>query len=141
VKNTILAAIVCLVADVTAQTLTFEAVSIKQNATGRGSIVRRERNGGFTMVNVPVSQLIENAYFLVSEPVGLPEWTRTDRYDVIATSPLKRAAEPGERDTMLRALLAERFKFEARIEQREQPVFNLVLAHSRRAARPRFEAL
>jgi uncharacterized protein (TIGR03435 family) len=61
--------------------------------------------------------------------VGLPDWVMRERYDVSATSSLSRPT-PDEQTSMLRAMLAERLKLAAHVENREQPVYDLVLARS-----------
>ncbi len=68
---------------------TFEVVSIKRNTTNPlGSKVNERPDGGFTMLNIPVVLLIARAYSpaVPIEMVGLPEWARSERYDVSATS-------------------------------------------------------
>jgi uncharacterized protein (TIGR03435 family) len=110
---------------------TFDVVSIKLNTTGTlqtGPPVERP-DGGLRLTRVLVSVLIARAYppAIPVEIIGLPDWAKTDRYDVIATSTLSRAT-PADRIAMLRAMLADRFKLVAHLETREQPVFDLILA-------------
>jgi uncharacterized protein (TIGR03435 family) len=62
--------------------------------------------------------------------VGLPEWSRTERYDVSATSPLSRPATPQERAAMVRAMLVDRVKLAAHVEKRQLPVYDMVLARA-----------
>jgi uncharacterized protein (TIGR03435 family) len=111
---------------------TFDVVSIKKNtAGGLGSSGSSERpDGAFTLLNIPVGILIGRAYppAVPADMVGLPGWAMSDRYDVSATSPLSRPATPGERATMFRAMLADRLKLAAHMENREQQVYDLVLA-------------
>jgi uncharacterized protein (TIGR03435 family) len=59
--------------------------------------------------------------------VGLPRWALSETYDVSATSSLA-TATVDDRAAMMRAMLAERFKLVTHFEQREQPVYDLVLA-------------
>jgi len=114
----------------------FDVVSIKRNTAGalaRANGSNERPDGGFTLRNVLTSVLISRAYppAVPVDIIGLPEWATTprgDRYDVVATSSLSRPATTDERIAMLRAMLADRFKLVARIEQREQPVFDLVVA-------------
>jgi uncharacterized protein (TIGR03435 family) len=110
---------------------TFDVVSIKLNTTRNlsgGPPVERP-DGGLRMISVPVSVLIARAYppAVPIEMVGLPDWARTERYDVIATSTLSSATRD-DRIAMLRAMLADRLKLVAHVETREQPVYDLVLA-------------
>ena len=60
---------------------------------------------------------------------GLPRWATSERYDVTTTSSLSNPT-PDERTAMQRAMLADRFKLAAHIENRDQPVYDLVLARS-----------
>src|SRR5262245_38825747 len=78
----------------------FEVASIKRNTSNAlGSNGSSERpDGGFTLLNVPMMTLIGRAHSIAPiDMIGLPEWSRTDRYDVIATSPLGRPATQQER--------------------------------------------
>jgi uncharacterized protein (TIGR03435 family) len=61
--------------------------------------------------------------------VGLPDWVMRERYDVSATSTLARPSQD-QQTAMLRAMLADRCKLVAHMENREQPVYDLVLARS-----------
>jgi uncharacterized protein (TIGR03435 family) len=58
----------------------------------------------------------------------LPEWTRTERYDIEARA----ATDPGKDGMrlMMRSLLAERFRLAMHFEQRDVPVLAFVLARS-----------
>jgi uncharacterized protein (TIGR03435 family) len=110
---------------------TFDVVSIKLNTTRNlptGPPVERP-DGGLRMTRVPVSVLIARAYPPAApiEMVGLPDWAKTERYDVIATSTLSSATRD-DRIAMLRAMLADRLKLVAHVETREQPVYDLVVA-------------
>ena len=108
----------------------FDVVSIKLNTGGVSNSTLTERpDGGLRSINRPLYTLIARAYppTLPVEIVGVPEWARTDRYDVIATASLAHAT-PDDRAAMLRAMLADRFKLVAHYEKREQEGFELVLA-------------
>lgn len=113
--------------------LRFDVVSIKRNTSNAlGSNGSSERpDGGFTLLNVPMMTLVARAQFPPIAPVdmaGLPEWARTDRYDVVATSPLSRPATPQERAMMVRAMLVDRVKLATHVEKRQLPVYDLVRA-------------
>jgi uncharacterized protein (TIGR03435 family) len=110
----------------------FDVVSIKRNAAGGlGSNVTQRPDGGFTMLNIPLGTLIGRAYApaVPADMVGLPDWVMRERYDVSATSSLARPTQD-EQTTMLRAMLSERLKLAAHVENREQPVYDLVLARN-----------
>ena len=109
---------------------TFDVVSIKRNTGGVGPgntappVLRPD--GSLTLKNVPVNTLIARAY-PDTDIVGLPDWVRTERFDIATTSTLT-TATADERIAMLRAMLADRFHLTVHIEQRDQQVFDLVLA-------------
>jgi uncharacterized protein (TIGR03435 family) len=108
---------------------TYDVISIKPHVgdTNSGSM-RQMPGGGVIVVNGSTRTLITLAYSgLTTEPIGLPAWATSDHYDVNTTAALK---EPtiDDRRAMMRALLAERFKFAAHMETRDQPAFDLMLA-------------
>src|SRR6266571_8806491 len=86
---------------------TFDVVSIKRNTGGVGPgtmappVLRPD--GSLTLKNVPVSTLIARAY-PDTDIVGLPDWVRTERYDIATTSTLT-TATADDRIAMLRAML------------------------------------
>jgi uncharacterized protein (TIGR03435 family) len=108
----------------------FDVVSIKRNTSGIGPgttappIFRPD--GSLMLKNVPVNTLIARAYPGM-DIVTLPDWARTERYDIATTSTLTTATAE-DRIAMLRAMLADRFQLKVHIEPREQQVFDLVLA-------------
>ena len=89
-----------------AERLTFEVVSIKRNTAARvGDSSPLERpDGGITMTNVPVLVVLNRAFAPTSpaEMDGVPDWVRTERYDIRATSSLP-SATPAQRAEMLQA--------------------------------------
>src|SRR5262245_11992182 len=126
------ALVVCSGAIPAGQTQTgaqFDVVSIKLNTNARSTGAPIERpDGGLSLTRVPVMTLIARAYPSVSaEIIGLPDWAKNDYYDVSTTSSLSRATAE-DRGTMMRSMLADRFKLAVHIEQREQQTFDLVLA-------------
>jgi uncharacterized protein (TIGR03435 family) len=119
-----------------AQSPTFDVVSIKRHVAEPGpmafsSNVIQRPDGGITMTNVPVATLITRAYVphVPADMVGLPSWAMSERYDISATSTLSTATVE-DRAAMIRAMLADRFKFVAHIEKREREVYDLLLARS-----------
>jgi uncharacterized protein (TIGR03435 family) len=90
----------------------------------------------FVATNVPLRNLIRFAYDVdEARLAGGPDWTRTERFDVNATSEQDLptwtpAGPPPVVLSMLRALLAERFKLTTHKETRELPVYALVKARS-----------
>jgi uncharacterized protein (TIGR03435 family) len=58
--------------------------------------------------------------------VGAPSWIESDRFDVEAVTSDSTSGE--QRQAMLRAMLADRFRLTAHLETRALPVYNLVKA-------------
>jgi uncharacterized protein (TIGR03435 family) len=106
----------------------FEVTSVKPSKPGSRLRFVPGSPGRFTMTNVSVRTLVQNAYQLLQDAqvVGGPNWLTSERFDVVA----KAAGNPSpdEMALMLRALLAERFKLVAHTETRELPMYALVLA-------------
>ena len=114
----------------------FEVAAIKPNKSGDGRVMIGLQPGGrFTAANVTLRMLIRNAYQLQDFQIaGGPEWMSSDHYDINAKAedgavagPPPPPGQPGPIQLMLRALLAERFKLAAHTEDREMPIFALVL--------------
>jgi len=80
-----------------------------------------------TGTRVTLMMLLAEAYAMSpGRMVGLPDWARTDRFDIVAT-----AAAPVSHDqmlAMLRSLLAERFQLAAHLETRETKVYAMTVA-------------
>ena len=118
----------------------FEVASVKPNNSGDGRVLFANQPGGrFTATNVTLKLLIRNAYQLQDfQIVGGPNWINSDRFDIVAkaedgtppeTPSLDRTG-PTRVQLMIRALLAERFQLVAHHENRELPIYALVLARS-----------
>jgi uncharacterized protein (TIGR03435 family) len=113
--------------------LEFEVASIKRNTTNTfaSGPPPNPASGQVSMTNVPVQTIVLRAYPLQTVPaqvVGLPDWARSENYDVIAKG--KPGATADEQQQMWKALLAERMKLAAHYETRELPGYNLVFARS-----------
>jgi uncharacterized protein (TIGR03435 family) len=112
----------------------FEVASVKQNRSGEGFIrVGMAPGGRFTATNVPLRQLIQLAYQIQPfQIVGGPNWIASDRFDIVAKAagdvPPPTPGVAGPIQLMMRALMAERFKLTLHNEQREMPIYALVLA-------------
>ena len=117
----------------------FEVASVKRNASGEieGSI--GPRPGGYAATNIPLRLLIIRAYELRSFQVaGGPSWIDGERFDVTARAP--EGTPANQVFSMLRTLLAERFKLVAHAEKREQPVYALVTARADGRLGPKLKA-
>jgi uncharacterized protein (TIGR03435 family) len=126
----------CSDAVVSAQSPTFDVVSIKRNEASQAgrfenSTTIQRPDGGLVWTHVSTMTLIGRAYpvGVPADFAGIPDWARREYFDVSATSSLS-TATPEDRIAMLRAMLADRFKLVVHIEKRETPVYDLVLARS-----------
>ena len=115
----------------------FEVASVRPNTSGDGMIRLGIQPGGrFTATNVPLRVLIRNAYQVQDfQIVDAPDWIRSERFDIVAKAeadvpPGPIGGPPGPMQLMLQSLLAERFKLVLHTEQRELPIYALVLARS-----------
>jgi len=119
-------------------TPTFEVISIKRNVSGdAGGYVRIEEGSRFNAVNASLALIIRQAYGMQSfQVLNLPEWVGSERYDIRAKAPDGVEVFPNMAP-LLRSLLKERFNLQARTEQRELPVYDLVLARNDRRLGPR----
>ncbi|HEY7441324.1 MAG TPA: TIGR03435 family protein [Vicinamibacterales bacterium] len=122
---------------VTAPSPTFEVASVRPNKSGEPFVRLGIQPGGrYTATNVPLRLLIRNAYQLQdSQIIGAPGWVDSDRFDIVAKAegdvpPSVPGGPPGPIQFMLRALLAERFNLKMHSEQRELPIYALVLARA-----------
>jgi uncharacterized protein (TIGR03435 family) len=112
----------------------FDVASVKQNRSGEGFIrVGMAPGGRFTATNVPLRQLIQLAYQIqLFQIVGGPNWIASDRFDIVAKAagdvPPPTPGVAGPMQLMMRTLMADRFKLTLHNEQREMPIYALVLA-------------
>jgi uncharacterized protein (TIGR03435 family) len=117
--------------------LTFDAASVKRNGSGDPAIGFQAGPGGrFAATNIPLKQFIRAAYTLqLYQIVDAPAWVDSERFDVTAVSDRdltdSRPWRPGAPylavQSMMQALLADRFKLVAHEEERDAPGYALVL--------------
>jgi uncharacterized protein (TIGR03435 family) len=108
-----------------------EIASIKRADRGTTQSVKISPNGTLMMTASPTFELVKAAYPEIpyNNVVGLPEWTRSERYNITAKPPDSVThASAGQQIAMLRALLSDRYKLSVHTESRLTPVFNLVRA-------------
>jgi len=108
----------------------FEAVSIKPNRTGGGGF-NTAPDGSMRFTNMPVAALIRGAAPVpVEDVIGLPDWAKTEGYDVVAKTAPGAIRTPERQREMMRNMFIERFKLVAHVEEVERPGFALVVARS-----------
>jgi uncharacterized protein (TIGR03435 family) len=116
--------------------VSFEVASIKPNVSPERFGRIESRGGRFTAVSASLRDLIRYAYgvrdFLIAEG---PQWQRSDRFDVSATSTAA-AVSPERMRQAVQQLLAERFSLSVHTERRELPFYALIMARRDRKAGP-----
>jgi bla regulator protein BlaR1 len=120
----------------------FEAASIKPHKSSGAVEMSRVSFTpyGFTATNVTLQTLIRDVYRVqASQIVGPPDLLNSDKYDIDArmeksVSDELRKLDPmqslPERQRMLQALLADRFKLTVHHETKELPVYALIIAEN-----------
>jgi uncharacterized protein (TIGR03435 family) len=113
----------------------YDVVSIKPNKSNSGGMSLTGVTAIFQAKNITVENLVWSSYNLTSENLiyGLPGWARSDHFDVDA-----KMADPDmkqierltvdQRRGMLLAILKDRFHFQAHLETKILPVYDLVIA-------------
>lgn len=108
--------------------LSFEVASVKVDKSRTRAPMQWQASGRFTM-RLPIFSLVSLGYVVPDyRIVGLPDWARTVFFDINA-----RAAGPptlDERRAYYRGLLKDRFAMAVHAEERELPVYALVLARA-----------
>jgi bla regulator protein BlaR1 len=120
----------------------FESASIKPHKSSGAVEMSRVSFTpyGFTATNVTLQTLIRDVYRVqASQIVGPPDLLNSDKYDIDArmeksVSDELRKLDPmqslPERQRMLQALLADRFKLTVHHETKELPVYALIIAEN-----------
>jgi uncharacterized protein (TIGR03435 family) len=108
----------------------FDVVSIKLTASGTmGGGGRSLPDGTQILTNRAVATFAAAAApEPVFEVVGLPDWARTERYDIIAKPAPDAHPTREQRAEMMRNMMIERFKIAGHIEERERDGYALVVA-------------
>jgi uncharacterized protein (TIGR03435 family) len=107
----------------------FEVASIKPSApppNDRMTVRMRYDAGRVNYGNVSLKDVLSTAYRVRRNQISAPDWMDDERFDIVATKPadVPSALMP----EMLQSLLAERFQMKVHRENRERPVYVLVVA-------------
>ena len=106
----------------------FEVVSIKLNKTVGGEPQRRITPGNFAYTDVFLAEYIKLAFGITNRQLLGPRWIYEDRYDIVG-----KASSPAREDEillMLRTLLIDRFQLKFHRENREAPVYALLVGEN-----------
>jgi uncharacterized protein (TIGR03435 family) len=109
----------------------FEVATIRPTPPdwSRGRFIRMESAQHFVARNHALNTLIAAAYNLSPQAIyGGPKWVVSDHYDILAETPGNVRPNPDEQMSMLRSLLADRFRLTFHREQKELPVYVLSVA-------------
>ena len=102
-------------------------LTIARNLYRDGLQSGRSVKGTVTLTNMPLRELIGNAFGVrLNRVLGGPGWLDSERFDIVARAP---ANTPDDQmRLMLRALLTHRFKLVVHTATREQPAYALIRA-------------
>jgi uncharacterized protein (TIGR03435 family) len=116
----------------------YEVASIKPNKSGDNKTRMGYSPDGFSATESNLQMLLMEAYGVNPHQIsGAPDWLNSERYDIEARTDSSTADElrklngderRAERQRMLQALLADRFKLTVHRETKELPVYVLVVA-------------
>ena len=112
----------------------FEVASVKVSAPMPPGVMMIRMGGGpdstdpgrITYTGVSLKALIARAYDVKEYQVEGPQWTETERYDIIATIP--KGANKEQARLMMQRLLAERFGLTLHRESKPMAVYTLSVA-------------
>src|SRR5262245_27073170 len=103
----------------------FEVVSIRLNKTVGGEARRKITPGNFAYTNVLLAEYIKLAFGINNRQLLGPRRIYEDRYDIVG-----KASTPAREDeilVMLRTLMTDRFQMKFHRENREAPVYALLV--------------
>lgn len=122
--------------------LTYDAVSIHKSAAGSGNhLIGPGPQGGWRVINIPVTGLIAAAYGIPeAHVIDAPGWASSEGFDIVftpdktepalGTAPQLKAIQ-GSMDRnaqRMRAVLRDRFGLVLRPETRDLPIYKLTVA-------------
>lgn len=112
------------------QDTAFDGATVRpNNSVGQGGSISGPNRSPVRISNIPLATIVLEAFQLPQHRVfGLPDWTRSARFDIAAIFPDGVESAQAYRP-MLQRLLADRFMLRSRRETRELPTYRLSLAH------------
>jgi uncharacterized protein (TIGR03435 family) len=112
----------------------FEVAAIKPTAPdwSGGRFIRMQSAHQFVARNHALKTLIAAAYNVSPKAIsGGPSWIDSDHYDILAKAPGEVRPNLEEQMSMLRKLLADRFKLTFHREQKDMPIYALTVGKER----------
>jgi len=117
----------------------YEVVSVKPHKPVDGSMWWRSVPDGFSTSGIGLDNLMMNAYGLImpEQIVGLPGWADSATFDIqakmddetsAAVQKLSASERMRQQQSMMQALLADRFQLKIHRATKELPIYNLVIA-------------
>jgi len=107
--------------------LAFEKADVNISAPGSREQGGFLPDGRFECKATTILKLISLGYGVnANQIVGGPDWLATDRFDIVAKAPSRKASRPDVLE-MLRTLLADRFGLAVEQEQKDVPVYLLTV--------------
>jgi uncharacterized protein (TIGR03435 family) len=116
-----------------AKLLEFDAVSVRQNKSDSHVFYNKTPKDGYAVEHYPLKAIVGDAYGIRLDLIsGGPSWIETTYYDIeakVAGDDLTayRKLTKEQREAMVQAVLADRFKLAAHIETKELPGYELVV--------------
>ncbi len=103
---------------------TFDSVSVKPFVPQDDDSAPVRESGSMVYSNVSLKLLITAAYGVRPDQISGPAWLDTERYDIVGKPPA--GATKDQVPAMLQHLLADRFRINVQVEQRQRPGYALV---------------
>jgi bla regulator protein BlaR1 len=117
----------------------YSVASIKPNKSSDDRFMLRPMpGGGLTATGVTLKMLMGFAYGVFAYQIsGGPAWIGTERWDIEAkTDAVQGQLPPAQSGALLRALIEDRFQLKARLENKEIPVYELVVTKNGSKLKP-----
>jgi len=120
--------------DAPAKAIEFDAVSVRQNKTDSNVSYDKTPKDGYSVEHFPLWMIISSAYGIRWDLIsGGPSWTQSTFYDIVAKVAGEdveayRKLSKKQKEAMVQAILADRFKLKVHIETKEMPGYELVVA-------------
>lgn len=117
-----------------AQVPAFDVVSVKPSSTSENRMMLMYGPDGFHSVNLPLLMLLRTAFGVEDDQIiGAPDWVKSTNFDVegkvdAADAEKLKTLTPQQRGTMIQSIFLERFGLKFHREERELPVYDLVVA-------------